>query len=593
MIHQMGFYGRRMREEAAIRRTGMIFIVLAFMVQFFAVLSPAAITSAAPGPSNDLVNGGFSSAAEAARDCNNNVQDYGGILKNYDITCSEVANSPTVTIASTDDSRDLFSMGRWQYQLTGEQPVTIDGATYYVRYLWAWDKGGPASHYQALRVIAANGTLYYLMYPCGNLVSVGVPKAYSPPAAPSPPEASASLSTASPIKVPTSAALALQKTTIAGYPAANSNVTPGATLGYKIYVDNPSSLAANSVSLSDNLDTSTTFSSQSLNAGATVHTYDSNSHTVHYSWSSVPADESYNYSVDIYTKVNSNVTNGQQICNTASVTATNAGSVNSNSVCFTVAINSTPTVTPVTPTPVSPTPVTTTPCQYDSTIASASAECTPCQYNSTITASNAECKPCEASTTSTDTISCVVVSKTAANLTENVADANNTTAQPGDVILYTLSAQNNSTATIPNYTFQENLGDVMVYATPTDLHGGTLDSNTGAVTWPAADLAAGTTATEQVTVQVKNPIPAAAASPANPGEYDLVMTNVFGNTVNINVPAPAAQSIVTASAALPNTGPGSSLFVIGAVVMITGYFYGRSRLLAKESALAVKAASIG
>jgi hypothetical protein len=133
----------------------------------------------------------------------------------------------------------------------------------------------------------------------------------------------------------------------------------------------------------------------------------------------------------------------------------------------------------------------------------------------------------------------------------------------------------------------------MVYATPTDIHGGTLDSNTGDVTWPAVDIAPGATASEQVTVQVKNPVPAEAADPANPGEYDLQMTNVFGNTVNINVPPAPAQSIVTTSAALPNTGPGSSLFIIGAIVMIAGYFYGRSRLLSKESALAVKAASIG
>jgi uncharacterized repeat protein (TIGR01451 family) len=481
-------------------------------------------------------------------------------------------------------------MGRCKYNLTGEQPVGINGQTYYVRYLWSWDQGGPASHYQALRVIAADGTLYYLMYPCGNLVSVGVPKAYTPPApAPTPTSQGSLTPTPTPTKAATYAGIDLEKTTIAGYPAPNSDVTPGATLGYKVYVDNPSSIVANNVTLSDSLDTSTTFSSQSLNAGATDHSYDAATHTVHYSWSSIPANESYNYSVDIYVKVSPSATNGQRICNTATASATNSGTVNSNTICFTVVVNSTPTVTPVTPTPV----VSTTPCQYDSSISSTDAECVACQYNSSIIASSPECKPCQSSTTSTDTLSCVVDTKTAANLTENIADANNTTAQPGDLILYTLNAQNNSSATISQFSFEENLGDVMVYATPTDIHGGTLDSNTGDVTWPAVDIAPGATASEQVTVQVKNPVPAEAADPANPGEYDLQMTNVFGNTVNINVPPAPAQSIVTTSAALPNTGPGSSLFIIGAIVMIAGYFYGRSRLLSKESALAVKAASIG
>ncbi len=40
LAHQMRFYAGRMREEAGIRRIGLIFMVLTFFVQFFAVLSP-------------------------------------------------------------------------------------------------------------------------------------------------------------------------------------------------------------------------------------------------------------------------------------------------------------------------------------------------------------------------------------------------------------------------------------------------------------------------------------------------------------------------------------------------------------------------
>lgn len=40
VARQVSFYARRMREESTIRRTGLIFIVLAFLIQFFAVLNP-------------------------------------------------------------------------------------------------------------------------------------------------------------------------------------------------------------------------------------------------------------------------------------------------------------------------------------------------------------------------------------------------------------------------------------------------------------------------------------------------------------------------------------------------------------------------
>jgi uncharacterized repeat protein (TIGR01451 family) len=562
------------------------------MVQFFAVISPPALTSAAPGPSNDLINNGFNSAAQAASDCDNNVQDYKNILLNYDISCKEVANAPTVNnFVSTGQNRDLFSMGRWQYGLTGEQPVSIDGATYYVRYLWSWDKNGPPTVYpHALRIIAGDGTVYWLLYGCGNLVSVGVPKAYTPPpvSVPIPPIGITKVPIVTPAPAPKPPKLVLNKTTLGGYPVADSNVAPGTKIGYRVYINNSGGSEADNTNLNDTLPADTTFVSQSLNGGASVHTYDSANRTVRYSWSTIPAGTNNNYSVDIVAQVNASATNGEKVCNTASAGASGLGTVTSNQVCMTVVVNAPPPVlTPVT-TPPAPVPTTPTPTPAPTPVTTPT-----CQYDTSLPATSPDCKPCQASTSAGDTLSCVLVSKTAANLTENIADANNTTAQPGDVILYTLSAQNDANSTIDQYSFQENLADVMVYADPTDLHGGTLDPNTNAVSWAPVDIAPGATATEQVTVTVKNPIPAAVANPANPGEYDLTMTNVFGNTININVPPAPAQSIVTTSAALPNTGPGSGLFVAGAIVMIAGYFYGRARLLARESAMAIKNSAVG
>ncbi|HEY1646095.1 MAG TPA: hypothetical protein VGF75_07095, partial [Candidatus Saccharimonadales bacterium] len=90
-IQQLSFYAHRVRKEQSVRRIGLVFIVLAFLVQFFAFVSPPSPTLA--DSPNDLIDGGFSSAAEAASDCTSNVEDYGTILANYGITCAKVASA--------------------------------------------------------------------------------------------------------------------------------------------------------------------------------------------------------------------------------------------------------------------------------------------------------------------------------------------------------------------------------------------------------------------------------------------------------------------------------------------------------------------
>src|ERR1700722_18394002 len=122
-VKQLSFYANRMRQEEAIRKVGLAFIVLAFLVQFFAFVSPPVPTLAASP--NDLIDGGFSSAAQAATDCQNNLEQYGTILANYGITCSEVANAKTLTINSDGFNKNLWSMGRDPANIAGDQPVTI------------------------------------------------------------------------------------------------------------------------------------------------------------------------------------------------------------------------------------------------------------------------------------------------------------------------------------------------------------------------------------------------------------------------------------------------------------------------------------
>ncbi len=176
---------------------------------------------------------------------------------------------------------------------------------------------------------------------------------------------------------------------------------------------------------------------------------------------------------------------------------------------------------------------------------------------------------------------CIEVHKHARNITQNVADANNTTAHPGDVIEYTLSATNSANVPITKYVFQENISDILDYADTVDLHGATL-GKLGFISWPAVTLKAKSTTNQVFTVKVKDPLPTTPRSTSDPGHFDMVMTNVYGDTVTIKLPPPPSKQIELTSQELPNTGPGASLIIGFAITAIAGYFFARTRLMSKE-----------
>jgi uncharacterized repeat protein (TIGR01451 family) len=462
MVHQLAFYGKRMREESSVRRAGVIMLVLAFLIQFFAVISPPQPTVA--DSTNDLINGGITSAADAQKQCDDNVQHYRDIMYYYGINCVDLGHAAVITLKSTDTQAvaghvdKLYSMGHLSYgatnptttKPTGEIRINPPGAIVYARYLDSFDTG-PSSSYQALKFQAGKtGKTWYVLFNCGNLAIFGVPVPYAPPAPPAVPKPVA------PAPTP---------------PAPVSHPTP------------------------------------------------------------------------------------------------------------------TPTTTP-TPTP-TPTPAPKPVCPNDSSILLSDTKNCFCVYNNTITAKDSACKPCSASVSSQDTLACLTLYKKAANVTANIADANNTTATAGDVITYTLYAKNNGKASIKQFVFEENISDTLDYATLTNAYGGTADAN-NLVTWPAVDIKPGATASQQITVTIQNPIAATPVSSSDGGHFDLTMTNVYGNAVNIHLPAPLVKAVEIQTTKLVNTGPGTSLFIGSLIVILAGYFYSRSRLLATESVIAVQ-----
>ncbi len=210
----------------------------------------------------------------------------------------------------------------------------------------------------------------------------------------------------------------------------------------------------------------------------------------------------------------------------------------------------------------------------------------PCPYNSSVGSTDASCKPCSASQTKDDKTSCLILSKVASNITTNTQDANGTVAQPGDVILYTLIVKNTGKATVKGFVVQENMSDVLDYATITDLHGASKNDQ-NIVSWPALDITAGQTIKKQITVKVRADLANTPTSTSDAGHYDSILTNVYGNAVNISVPPTIVKTTEQVVATLPKTGPGTGLTITALVTVLAGFFFARARLLNKEADFAL------
>ncbi len=176
--------------------------------------------------------------------------------------------------------------------------------------------------------------------------------------------------------------------------------------------------------------------------------------------------------------------------------------------------------------------------------------------------------------------------KAVGNLTQKIADANNTTAHAGDVLKYTLTIANTGDAPATNLALEgeygESIADILEYADLTDKGDATFNDKTKFLTWAPVTIAPGAKVEKVFSVTIKNPIPATPTSVSNPLSFDYVLHNKYGRDVNVNLDKPVNKVIEQTATSLPATGPGTGMFVTAVAVVIIGYFFYRSRLLREE-----------
>ena len=186
----------------------------------------------------------------------------------------------------------------------------------------------------------------------------------------------------------------------------------------------------------------------------------------------------------------------------------------------------------------------------------------------------------------------LVTDKFVKNDTQNIADANNKLAQPGDVLTYSLTITNKGSVAANDVAlkgeYAEDVRDILEYASILSLGDGTLNDSTAKITWPAVTIQPGQTITKTFSVKVKDPLPATPVSISNPLSYDFEMHNKYGRLVIVKLPKPASKAIEQTVSQLPNTGPSTTVMIGVFLVVIVAYFYYRNRLIAKELSIIQK-----
>jgi uncharacterized repeat protein (TIGR01451 family) len=150
----------------------------------------------------------------------------------------------------------------------------------------------------------------------------------------------------------------------------------------------------------------------------------------------------------------------------------------------------------------------------------------------------------------------LVLSKSAFNQTQNV-DATSVPAHSGDLIVYTLSVQNTGNAPATNFVFSDNLSDVLQLSQLQDFGGSAFNLANLTLTWPAVTIPANGTVQKTFSVMVDQSFPAGS---------DNLMTNTFGNTINVTVLKP---TVFTA----PKTGPTTDVVVMLSVLTVAGFAF--------------------
>ena len=606
LVGQLGFYARRLKKEETTRRLGLIVTALALVVQSFAVFSPP--ESANASNASDLIRGGVKSKSQLLdvydRSANGN-GDFKDILDYAGITREELADTKEKSINSRQYGKDSDAWKSWgrvhrfssaQGEVKHVVPRGPGGAsTVYSRPLWLFDstswtiKNG--STYEVFLGHSKKIGAFSIMKACGNLTVRKTPK----PA----PEGNFLQATCDVVKGSAVDARNSNENVkvylyFDGPPGKGEKVGPitasGANHTFSYQVPEKYKKASSStqvwgvlVPLAGWNDNSVQFKNTATIPGNCIKPQP------------VPAAACTSLQGRVIERTKfslvakSTVENGAKVTSYSFTVKDAAGKIVQTKTVDSSALQvDSGTITLTTPGTYSAHVVVKTSvgdkdgancattlkvaapemCALNPSLPKNSPDCKPCPGNSQIWYQDAACNPETAQ------------SKVAKNLTQNV-DASTVVAQASDRIEYTVYVEN--VGQVPaSVTIDEELTDVMEYATIQDNGGGTYNADTHILGWGTISLQPDEKASRTFVIKVNDQIATTAQGQSEPGSYDCIMTNAFGNTINTKVACEAPKVLEQTISELPHTGPTENMIFAGTLGTLVTFFWARSLQIGKE-----------
>lgn len=136
----------------------------------------------------------------------------------------------------------------------------------------------------------------------------------------------------------------------------------------------------------------------------------------------------------------------------------------------------------------------------------------------------------------------ITAKKSAINVTQSNIDATKTTAKVNDKLTFSLTATNTG-ETGTTIDFNDNIADTLSFSKLIDRGGGTLNTTTKVLSWPAVSVPAGATVTKKFTVQMNSSLETTKS--------DCKLVNSFTNstiTVPVGCTLPPANIVLSKTA---------------------------------------------
>jgi len=174
--------------------------------------------------------------------------------------------------------------------------------------------------------------------------------------------------------------------------------------------------------------------------------------------------------------------------------------------------------------------------------------------------------------------------KSVSNITQekNGEAAIKSVVNANDVLEYKLTTINSQDYERNKVNVTDYIGDILEYANLDTKflkeQGGELLADTNTIVWNNVNIPANSSVDHMFRVKIKSPVPSTNTPAAVSTDFDCRISNEYGNEITMNINCPLVKGLET----LPNTGPGSSVIMMSGVTVVIGYFFSRSRLLAKE-----------